>query len=357
MPPPLPTDSLKERLFAEARALGFARVGVARAEPLAIEGERLRAWLAAERHGVMTYMADSAAARVDPTLAHGAPGGPGLLPSAKSVIVLAMPYARGSERVGPTPGRVARYARGRDYHNVAGRRARTLAKWLRRQGHKCRATCDTMPIMERAWAERAGLGFIGKNCCLIVPGLGSHVLLATVLTSAELEPDAPQPERCGSCTLCLEGCPTRAFVAPRELDARKCISYLTIEESRPPPEELRAQLGDWLFGCDVCQDVCPFNRTAVPTEESTRAFAADPRWDAHDAAALLRMDEATFAAYAAGSPIQRAGRSGMARNAAIVLGNSLDKRHLPVLRESAERDADEGVREAARWAAARLFGA
>ena len=356
---PLPTASLdatplKERLFAQARLLGFARVGIARAEPLRVEGERLRDWLAAERHGVMTYMADSAAARVDPTLALHVPGGPGLLPSATSVIVLAMPYARSSERVGPAPGRVARYARGRDYHNVAGRRARTLAKWLRQQGHKSRATCDTMPIMERAWAERAGLGFIGKNCCLIVPGLGSHLVLATVLTSAELAPDEPQAERCGSCTLCLDGCPTRAFVAPRELDARRCISYLTIEESRPAPEPLRAAIGDWLFGCDVCQDVCPFNRTALPPEESTRAFAPDPRWETHDAASLLRMDDETFNTYAAASPIQRPGRAGMARNAAIVLGNTRDKRHLPVLRESAERDADEGVREAAQWAIARL---
>ena len=302
----------------------------------------------------MAYMAGSAAARVDPTLAQGAPGGPGLLPSARSVVVLAMPYARESSRVGPAPGRVARYARGRDYHNVAGRRARTLAKWLRREGHKARATCDTMPMMERAWAERAGLGFIGKNCCLIIPGLGSHVVLATVLTTAELEPDAPQPERCGACTLCLTGCPTRAFVAPRELDARRCVSYLTIEEDGPSPEALRAPIGDWLFGCDACQDVCPFNRTALPPEEATRAFAPDPRWASHDAAALLRMDEEAFAAWAAGSPIQRPGRRGMARNAAIVLGNSRDKRHLPVLREAAAHDTEEVVRDAARWAIAQL---
>jgi epoxyqueuosine reductase len=208
--------------------------------------------------------------------------------------------------------------------------------------------------MERAWAERAGLGFLGKNACLIIPGLGSHVVLATVLTSAELAPDAPQPERCGACTLCLDACPTRAFVAARELDARRCISYLTIEASGPAPEPLRTAIGDWLFGCDACQDVCPFNRTALPPEEATRAFAPDPRWEAHDAAALLRMDEDAFAAYAAGSPIQRPGRRGMARNAAIVLGNSADKRHLPVLREAAFEDADEGVREAARWAVARL---
>ncbi len=350
----LPPSSLKERLFAEARALGFTRMGVAHAEPLTVEADRLRAWLAAERHGVMTYMADSLAARIDPTLALDAPAGPGLLPSAVSVIVLAMPYARSSERVGPAPGRVARYARGRDYPTAPGSRARTLAKWLRRQGHKSRATCDTMPIVERAWAERAGVGFIGKNCCLIVPGLGSHLVLATVLTSAALEPDAPQPERCGSCTLCLDACPTQAFVAPRELDGRRCISYLTIEESRPAPEPLRASIGDWLFGCDACQDVCPFNRTALPADDTTRPFAPDPRWEAHDAADVLRMDAATFATYAAGSPIQRAGRSGMARNAAIVLGNAGEKRHLPVLREAAERDEDEGVREAARWAVERL---
>jgi epoxyqueuosine reductase len=353
---PAPSSSLKERLFAQARALGFALVGVARAEPLGIEAERLRAWLAAGRHGVMGYMADSVAARVDPTLALSAPGGPGLLPSAKSVIVLGMPYARSDERVGPAPGRVARYARGRDYHNATGSRARTLAKWLRRQGHKSRATCDTMPIMERAWAERAGLGFIGKNCSLIVPGTGSHVVLATVLTSAVLEPDVPQAERCGSCALCLDACPTRAFVAPRQLDARRCISYLTIEEHRAPPEELRAPIGDWLFGCDACQDACPFNRAALPPDDATAAFANDARWEAHDAAALVQLDAAGFAVYAAGSPIQRAGRSGMARNAAIVLGNAGDRRHLPVLRAAAERDDDEGVRDAARWAVERLSG-
>jgi epoxyqueuosine reductase len=340
-------DGLKEQLRTRALALGFHRMGVARAEPLAPEGERLEAWLAGGRHGAMGYMADTAAVRIDPRHA-------GMLPGARSVIVLATSYARLDAPQGPSPGRVARYAQGRDYHNVLTKRAHKLAALLREQGHAVRAGVDLLPVFERAWAQRAGLGFIGKNCCLIVPGLGSHVLLSALVTSAELDPDAPMEERCGQCRACLDACPTRAFVGPRELDARRCISYLTIEQRGPIPAELREGVGEWLFGCDACQDVCPFNATSPRPESETEPFASDPRWQAHDAAALLTMDDAAFKAYAQGSPIKRPGRAGMARNAAIVLGNRGTRRHLPVLQEAAQHHDSEVVREAAAWAAERV---
>jgi len=340
-------EALVAALRARATELGFDRLGVARAEPLTEEGARLDAWLAEGRHGAMGYMAETAAVRADVT--HS-----GMLPSACSVIVLATAYRRRELPEGPAPGRVARYAQGRDYHNVLQKRARKLADVLRAAGHAARVGVDTLPIYERAWAQRAGVGFIGKNCCLIVPGLGSHVLLTALVTSAVLPPDAPMKERCGACTACLTACPTEAFVAPRTLDARRCISYLTIEQRGAIPEPLRAQVGSWLFGCDACQDVCPYNRTAPTPEARTEPFRADPRWRTHDAAALLTMNDAAFEAYAQGSPIKRPGRTGMARNAAIVLGNAGDKRHLPVLREAAAHHDSAIVRDAASWAAARI---
>jgi epoxyqueuosine reductase len=269
------------------------------------------------------------------------------------VIALATAYARDEGDVGPAPGVVARYARGRDYHNVVGTRTKKLAAWLRSEGWQSRASIDTLPVLERAWAQRAGLGFVGKNACLIVPGLGSHVLLSTVVTTAELEPDAPMAERCGSCRRCLDACPTSAFLAERELDARKCISYLTIENDGPIAEELRAPIGDRFLGCDLCQDVCPFNRTAPPSPDVTAPFAPDARWQT-DAAALLEMDEPTFDAWSLGSPVRRPGLSGVARNAAIVLGNRGEKRHLPVLDRAASSHASPVVRDAAAWAAARI---
>ncbi|MBC7173856.1 MAG: tRNA epoxyqueuosine(34) reductase QueG, partial [Polyangiaceae bacterium] len=339
----MPDAELTRIVKERALELGFARTGVAAAERLEPEGARLRTYVAEGRHGEMAYMADTAEVRADP-------GHPNMLAGARSVLVLAAPYARPPAVIGPAPGRMARYAHGRDYHNVLNRRVRKLEKLLRGLGHDARASVDTRPVLERAWAQRAGLGFIGKNCCLIVPGIGSHVFLACVVTSAELVPDAPMKERCGSCTLCLDGCPTRAFVGPRELDARRCISYLTIEKRGPIAEELRAPIGDWVYGCDVCQDVCPYNRTSLPPEEQTAPFAADPRWSEVRAEDFLSMDEDSFRKLAEGSPVKRAGVDGFARNAAIVLGNRGDERHLPVLQHVAGEDQREAVRDAARWA-------
>jgi epoxyqueuosine reductase len=341
-------ETLRARVLARARALGFARAGVAAAGPLGVEAERLRAWVAEGMHAGMRYMAESLDDRCDPTR----PGG--LLPGARSVIALAMPYARAEARVGPAPGRIARYARGRDYHNVVLKRARKLAAWLRTQGFSARATCDAMPMMERAWAERAGLGFIGKNACLIVPGLGSHVLLATVLTDAPLPPDAPMPERCGACTLCLDACPTRAFAAPRRLDARRCISYLTIEHEGPIDPALRPAMGDWVLGCDACQDVCPYNRTALPPDAETAPFAPDPRWAEHDAERLLGLDALGFAAAVRGTPAARPGRDGMRRNLLIALGNAGTAASLPTVEALAAGGDAPAVVDAARWAAERL---
>jgi epoxyqueuosine reductase len=337
-------SDLKARLSSRASELGFQRLGVASAEPLGVEAERLRDWLHAGRHGEMGYMAETAEVRANPR--HS-----GMLPSARSIVIMATAYARSEPPAGPAPGRVARYAQGRDYHNILLKRVRKLAAMLRTEGHLARVGVDSMPLYERAWAQRAGLGFIGKNCCLIVPGLGSHVLLSTLVTSAVLEPDAPIKERCGECRACLDVCPTRAFVGPRELDARRCISYLTIEQRGSIPRELREGMGSWLFGCDACQDVCPFNRTRPRPEAETTPFATHARFHEHDASALLTMDEAQFVAYADGSPIKRPGRVGMARNAAVVLGNVGERRHLHVL-ESAAREHDSPlVRETADWAA------
>lgn len=338
-----PTSSEIKRRAQEA---GFARVGVARAGTLENEGRRLREWIDQEHHGTMKWMADTVDVRIDPR-------DPRMVEDAASVVVLAAPYARAPEAIGPAPGVVARYARGRDYHNVLTKRLRKLVTWLREIGYPSRGGTDSMPIFERAWAERAGVGFIGKNCCLIVPGLGSHLFLATIVTTLQLEPDAPMRERCGECTRCLDACPTKAFLQPRSMDARRCISYLTIEHPGAISLDLRAPIGMHFLGCDICQDVCPFNRTALPPASQTDPFAPDPRWSEIDAAALLTMSEDDFDRFSLGSPVRRLGRSRAARNAAIVLGNRGERRALPVL-QHATRDPDPDVRSHARWAIERI---
>lgn len=332
-------------LRARATELGFAAFGVARAEALEEEGAQLRAYLAAGRHGQMGWLENTADVRIDPTT-------PGMVEGALSVVVLAAPYARSSERVGPAPGRIARYARGRDYHNVLSKRLRKLERWLREQGFETRHSVDSRPVLERAWAERAGIGFIGKNSCLIVPGMGSHLFLACLVTHAPLVANAPMKRRCGDCRLCLDACPTNAFVGPRQLDARRCISYLTIEHDGVIDDELKPGVGDWLLGCDACQDICPYNRTSLPPADQTQPYAADPRWAERSAADILSMSAEEYGAWAIGTPMRRPGRNRMARNAAVVLGNTRQRVHLPVL-QSATQDADEAVRDAALWAVKR----
>jgi epoxyqueuosine reductase len=239
---------------------------------------------------------------------------------------------------------------GRDYHNVLTKKGRKVARVLQDAGFVARVAVDSKPVFERAWAERAGVGFVGKNCCLIIPGVGSHVFLACVVTTAALKSDKPMRRRCGSCTLCLDACPTRAFSGPRSLDARKCISYLTIEHRGTIPAQHRKALGPWVFGCDVCQDVCPYNQTTGAADRSLEAFEAGDRWREVDVAKLLQMTEDGFRTWAEGSPVKRAHREGLARNAALVLGNRGDEIHLPVLDDARRHHSSEVVREAAGWA-------
>jgi len=336
-------SALTERVRTEAEGAGFPRLGIAEAGRLDEEAAHLDAWLAAGYQGQMSWMEETAEVRKDPR-------DPNMLDAAKSVIVMAAPYLHARGYDGPAPARVAKYALGRDYHNVLTKRARRVAKLLRDEGHTARVAVDSKPVFERAWAERAGVGFVGKNCCLIVPGIGSHVFLACVVTTAALEPSAPIARRCGSCTACLDACPTKAFIDPRTLDARRCISYLTIEHRGAIPEPLRPPIGPWLFGCDVCQDVCPYNQSAGATSQSMAAFEPADRWAQTDVAGLLDMDEDAFRSRFEASPVKRARREGLARNAAIVLGNRGEARHLPVLDQARLHHSSEVVRDAAEWA-------
>jgi epoxyqueuosine reductase len=254
------------------------------------------------------------------------------------------------------------------------KKLRTLAKFLRALGTpeepvQARPLCDQEPVLERAWAARAGLGFVGKNGLLIVPGVGSLVLLGEVVTTLVLEPDSSIPERCGACTRCLDVCPTQAFVQPFVLDPRRCVAYLTIENRETIPEPFREGVGEHLFGCDDCQTICPFNararapapatgitpprggREATPFDER---FVADPRWDQTSLGELLGLDEESYGRLRQGSAVGRATRIGLARNAAVVLGTRGDPRDLPALARARDGHDAPIVREVAAWAIARI---
>jgi epoxyqueuosine reductase len=349
-----------ERVFEAARALGFDAVGIARADvTLAHDLERYDDFVAAGMHGEMGFLAQHRAARARMD-------GDEVLRGARSVVCVARRYQRppSSERNdAETSQTIARYARGRDYHRFMRRRLRRLATLLRSFGSperpvRARPMCDDAPVLERAWAARAGLGFVGKNGLLIVPGVGSMVLLGEVVTTLELRPGTPIAERCGSCTRCLDACPTQAFARPFVLDPRRCVSYLTIEHRSAIPEELAPGVGTHLFGCDECQTVCPFNVGAgarSPLDASDGGpFEPLERWSRVRLEDMLAMDDAGWRALCEGSPIRRAGRAGMARNAAIVLGNRGDPAALAALRRAAESHDDDAVRRAAAWAARRL---
>jgi len=338
-----PDRTLTERVRAAAEDAGFARVGVAEAARLEDEGAHLDAWLAAGHQGQMSWMTDTAEVRKDPR-------DPKMLAEAKSVIVMAAPYLHRRGESALPPARIAKYALGRDYHAVLTKKARRVVLQLREAGHHARIAVDSKPVFERAWAERAGVGFVGKNCCLIVPGIGSHVFLACIVTSAALQPSKPITRRCGSCRACLDACPSEAFVSVRTLDARRCISYLTIEHRGEIPEALRPAMGSWLFGCDVCQDVCPYNQAAGATAQAMAAFLPADRWARTELVDLLDMDDESFRARFQGSPVKRARNEGLARNAAIVLGNRGGHVHLRVLDEARLHHPSEVVREAAEWA-------
>jgi epoxyqueuosine reductase len=306
----------------KALALGFDVVGVARAdEPLGVEHERYLSFVAQGRHGAMEYLAENAEVRrrLDTS---------DILAGAKSVICVGRRYGRSAAAEAsdaPLAQGIARYARGHDYHVFVRKRLRQLAAFVRGLGPgvEARPLLDTAPVLERAWAVRAGLGFVGKHGLLITPGQGSYQLLGEVVTTLSLLPGTPMAERCGSCTRCLDACPTSAFAAPFVLDPRRCIAYLTIEQREAPPEELREAIGEHLFGCDDCQDVCPFNRAAPPSAEKTAPFTPHPRWSEIGLGDLVGLDEAGWNEAALGTPLHRAGRSGLARNAALVAVNRL----------------------------------
>jgi epoxyqueuosine reductase len=339
---------LEDRIKDQARGLGFELVGIAPATEA--DGlERLEAWLEQGFAGEMTYMERHAAARRHPRA---------ILPEVRSVVMVGMNYYQpeSASKTLPRFGRVARYARGDDYHDVLRARLKRLLDWVRKEAPACRGrgVVDTAPLLERDFARRAGLGWFGKNTMLLNKRLGSYFFLGALLLDLQLEPDpAHETRHCGTCTACLDACPTQAFVGPGQLDARRCISYLTIEVKGPIDAGLREGIGDWVFGCDVCQEVCPWNRKAPAATEP--AFHARPELEAIDLEELLGLSESEFRRRFAGTALMRSKRRGLLRNAALVLGNQMDAAALPALR-AAMADSDPVVRDAAKWAVERILG-
>ncbi len=333
---------LSRRIKAEALDLGFDLVGIARAEAVD-EADLLAEWLSRGRHGTMRWMESWREKRVDPRL---------LVDGCRSVVSVGLLYFR-PERDAPQPRgtKVARYAWGEDYHRVLKDKLHALLARGRAldPAFDGRAFTDSGPVMERWWAERAGLGWRGKNTLLLNQRLGSFLFLGELLVRAELDPDAAGVDHCGTCTRCIEACPTGAIVAPRELDARRCISYWTIEHRGELSPEEEESVGAWLFGCDICQDVCPWNRDAPETaEERFRPRAAAWPSSLDD---LLTMSDEEFDARFGESAIERTRRGGLARNAATVAGNT-GGGSMEAL-ETATADADPIVAAAARHALAR----
>jgi epoxyqueuosine reductase len=274
------------------------------------------------------------------------------LPGAKSVIALAMPYSSESPA---SDARIARYTVGRDYHKVIEKRLYAFVRYVEAlaPGVKCKIFVDAGPLLERPFAQRAGLGFIGKNTLLITKGLGSWVFLAHVVTTLELPPDAPDTRSCGSCTLCIQACPTDAIRAPFELDARRCISYLTIELEGDIPEDLRPGMGGWIFGCDICQEVCPHNKVIRKPKEDV---SVRDDFMALEEILSLRTDD-EFKQRFEGTSFTRTGRAGLVRNACVVAANLGRRDLLPVLEQLRKDDPDAVVRSHAAWAEHRLQSA
>jgi len=344
LPWPVPDDrkgGVALQIKTKARELGFDLVGIAMAQPPGHSRE-FQKWLASGFHGEMGYLARTADKRVDPTR---------VLADAQSVVVVGLNYFSETPREGPRPtaaGRVARYAWGaRDYHDVMEEKLRRLAAAIGEcggPGTRSLWYVDTGPVLERDLAQRAGIGFIGKHTNLISRGQGNWIFVGEVLTTLELLPDEPEREYCGTCRRCIDVCPTRAIVAPYRLDARLCISYLTIELKGTIPVELRPLIGDHVFGCDDCLDVCPWNRFAKLT--LVREFQ---RRQMPPLTEFLSWDECKFRDFFRGTPILRIKRRGFLRNVCVVLGNIGDGSALPALAR-ARRDPEPLVREHAAWA-------
>jgi epoxyqueuosine reductase len=345
---------LKQVVKNEARRLGFALAGFTTPDPPPHLPDWER-WLAQGRHGQMDYLTDRR--RADPRL---------LLPGCKSILVLAARYPSPllMEEQQGMRGRVAAYAWGADYHLVLPQRLEVLAAFTAEQAGRLavsgqsngpvahRGYTDTGPILERDLAQRAGLGWIGKNTCLIHPEIGSYFFLAEILLSLEIEPDALfAADRCGTCTRCLDACPTGALLPDRTLDARRCISYLTIENKGSIPPEMRPQMGNRVFGCDLCQTACPWNRRLEPDRQPV--FPPRAGIPAPDLCADLALTPREFNRKFKDSPVQRARRRGYLRNVAVALGNTGGPEAVPAL-EKALEDVEPLVREHAAWALERV---
>ena len=361
--PALDPTRLADAIRDAALALGFARVGFCPVEPFTDAGAALERWLAAGRHGEMAFMAGDGRANA------GA-----LLPGARSLVVVALPYARGLPHEGhessggsdpgtgralPLVGRVARYARGADYHGVMKERLRLLADRcadLSGRPVHARPCVDTAPLLEREAARRAGIGFSAKNTMSIAPGLGSYVLLGELLVDLDLRPSEPIAAGCGSCRACLDACPTRAFVDAYTLDARRCISYLTIELKGAVPRDLRAAIGTWVFGCDLCQEVCPFNRSSRPRPLDA-GLAEKPALDEIELVALLELTSSGYRRLVRKRAIGRVNRVQLQRNAAIALGNTRSLGALEPLARALAENVSALVRGHVAWALGRIGGA
>ncbi|MEM1297850.1 MAG: tRNA epoxyqueuosine(34) reductase QueG [Pseudomonadota bacterium] len=344
-------ETLKDAIAAEARAAGFDAVGFTRPDAVAEAGARLRAWVAEGRHGEMAWMADRIGWRSDPTA---------LWPEARSVIMLAQSYGPESDPLEvldhPDRAAISIYAKGKDYHDLVKKRLKRVGRWLidraARQGEEAeiKVFVDTAPVMEKPLAMAAGLGWQGKHTNLVSRDLGSWFFLGAIFTTLDLPPDAPHEDRCASCRRCLDVCPTAAFPAPYRLDARRCISYLTIELKGPIPLDMRPAIGNRIYGCDDCLAVCPWNKFA---EAGHEAYAARPETDAPPLAELARLDDTAFRARFAGSPIKRIGRARFVRNVLVAMGNSGESA-LGAEAEGLLDDPEPLVRGAAVWALGRL---
>lgn len=338
-------------ILAEAERIGFDAAGIAPAGPAPRAAEFQR-WLADGRQGEMAWLARAPERRSDPRIVQ---------PGARSVIVCGVSYHTAEPPAAwddPLCGRVARYAWGRDYHDVLLPMLEQLAGFLRGragEGAVTRCYVDTGPVLEREWAGLAGLGFVGKHTLLIHEGLGSLLMLGVILSTAEVEPTGPLPAArgtCGNCRRCQDVCPTHAFPVPYVLDARLCLSYLTIELKGSIPVDLRPKMGHWIFGCDECQSVCPWVRR-FSRAGRTRYLDPSPDVAAPRLADLLALDETAFRARYRGTPLFRTGRVRLQRNACVALGNSGREEAIPLLRQ-AMLSPDALVREHAEWGLGRL---
>ena len=342
-------DALRAALAGEIRAAGFGAMGVCAPDAIPMAPARLRGFLEAGRQGEMAWMADREAWRGDPAA---------LWPEARSIIMLADVYTPDDdplEVVGlPDRGAISVYARGKDYHDGVKKRLKRVARWLVGEtGADVKVFVDTAPVMEKPLAQAAGLGWQGKHTNLLGRDLGNWFFLGAIFTTLELPKDAPEEERCGSCRRCLDVCPTAAFPAPFQLDARRCISYLTIELKGPIPRDMRAPIGNRIYGCDDCLAVCPWNKFAQDARDiayAPRAELMRPRL-----ADLAMLDDASFREVFSGSPIKRIGYARFVRNVLIAIGNSDDADLADAARARLD-DASPLVRGAAVWALGRLLG-